>query len=122
MTVAATPIASTTGVCPNCGDVVAPGGRGRGKVFCRPKCRELFSNRAKTDGAPLYAFVMAWMETKHAKPGTREAEIRKVASREVGAMCKHFRERDAEEGRPPMSDYVETLTRDGGRYMDRTRR
>jgi hypothetical protein len=122
LTAAPALVPAVTDVCPNCGDTVQAGGRGRGRVFCRPKCRELFSNRSKTDGAALYAYVMAWQETRHAKPGTEEAEICRLASREVGAICRMLRDEGKAAGRPPMAKYVATLFRNGDRFMDRTRR
>lgn len=108
--------------CPNCGDTVAAGGRGRGRIFCRPKCRELFSARAKSEGAPLLAFVLASIETRHAKPGTREAEICRKARSEMTAIARDILDRRKAEGMPPAADYAETLLATGDRYMDRTRR
>ena len=114
--------ATTTGRCPNCGDDVQAGGRGRGRVFCRPRCRELFAARSKSEGAPLLAFVLAWTETRHAKPGTREADLCKAARSEVTAIARMLLDQRKADGMPPAADYVETLLRDGERYMDRTRR
>lgn len=124
---AATPVATTTGRCPNCGNDVEAGGRGRGRVFCpategRKACRELFANRAKSQGAPLLPLVLAWTETRHAKPGSREAEICKKARAEITAIARQFLDEAKAEGRPPAADYAETLFRSGERYMDRTRR
>lgn len=125
MTTAATaPIApaSVSGTCPNCGDVVEAGGRGRGRTFCRAKCRELFAARAKSEGAPLLAYVLAAIETRHAKPDTREAEICRQARSEMTAIARDILKRRKAEGMPPAADYVETLLATGERYMDRNRR
>lgn len=114
--------ATTTGRCPNCGDDVQSGGRGRGRVFCRTRCRELFAARSKSEGAPLLAYVLASIETRHAKPGTREAELCRQARSEMTAIARDILARRKADGMPPAADYVETLLATGERYMDRTRR
>jgi len=121
-----TPAASTvqplSTVCPNCGDTVEQGGRGRGRVFCRTKCRELFANRAKAEGAPLLAYVLCAIETRHAKAETREADLCRVARSEMTSIARGILSRRKADGMPPAADYVETLLATGDRYMDRTRR
>jgi len=114
--------ATVSGTCPNCGDTVEAGGRGRGRTFCRTRCRELFAARAKSEGAPLLAYVLASVETRHAKPGTREAEICRQARSEMTAIARDILNRRKADGMPPAADYVETLLATGERYMDRTRR
>ena len=114
--------ATVSGRCPNCGDDVAAGGRGRGRIFCRQRCRELFASRAKSEGAPLLPFVLAAIETRHAKPGTREAEICRQARSEMTAIARDILNRRKADGMAPAADYAETLLATGERYMDRTRR
>ena len=114
--------AIVSGRCPNCGVDVPPGGRGRGRVFHEKECREQFAARAKAQGAVLLPIFLAWMETRHAKPGTPEYQLCRDARKEATEMARSFREEAREAGRPPMHEYVATLFRDGERYMDRTRR
>lgn len=116
------PVASTEKHCPNCGDAVQPGGRGLGKVFCDKTCRVAFNNRAKAEGAVIVALVKCWLATRHAKPGTREADVCRRARRELTDIGRHLLERDAQAGRPPIVDYVEVLLAEGSIYADRARK
>lgn len=108
-------------VCPGCGAEFAPGGRGMGKVFCEDKCRTGFANRMKAEGGPLAAFIKAWTMTRHAKAGTREAEICRYARTQITQISSYLNDKDREAGRPPALDYVETLMQSGSNYMDRIR-
>lgn len=105
------PAPSMAKACPNCGDQVAPGGRGMGRTFCDADCRQAHNARTKARGAVIAPLAMAWMLTRHAKPGTTEWLTCKDARREVTAMCKIFNEEDAAAGRPPADEYARTLLR-----------
>lgn len=107
--------------CPNCAVTFPAGGRGLGKTFCSKDCRVAFNNRAKAEGAVMVALVKCWTLNRHAKPGTREAELCRQARTELTEIARLFLENDAAAGRPPVTDYVETLLRDT-LYMDRTRK
>lgn len=104
--------------CPGCGAQFPTGGRGLGKAFCSDPCRTGFHNRAKAEGGPMVALVKAWTMTRHAKPGTREAEICRYARSELTAIASHFNERDEAEGRSAV-DYVATLMDSGTIWADR---
>lgn len=115
---AQSPAPAATKVCPGCGAKFAPGGRGMGKAFCGDKCRTAFHARAKAEGGPMVALVKAWTMTRHAKPGTREAEICRYARSELTAIASYFNERDEAEGRSAV-DYVATLMDAGTIWADR---
>lgn len=108
-------------VCPNCGVKFPKGGRGLGKIHCSKECRVQFNNRAKAEGAVIVALVKAHHQLRHAKPGTREAEVCSMARRELAEITRMLIESDEEAGRPPLTDYVETLL-SATLYVDRTRK
>lgn len=70
----------------------------------------------------MAALVKAWTATRHAKPGTREAEICRYARSEITKIAQHFNEEDEESGRQSAIEYVDSLMRTGTFWMDRTRR
>lgn len=107
--------------CPNCGEGFPAGGRGLGKRFCGSKCRMEFNNRAKAEGAVVIALVKCWLDNRHAKSESREADLCRRARAELTEIGRAFLEADKEAGRPPVADYVEELLRDT-LYMDRTRK
>jgi endogenous inhibitor of DNA gyrase (YacG/DUF329 family) len=119
--------------CPNCGNAVEGRGRGMGKTFCSSTCRVDFSNRQKLEGQVVIALLKASMETRHASHDSedpeerRRARVCRAARRELTAIVKEFRGRDAAAGRGSVVDYVEQLLdidEDGkarNMYMDRTR-
>jgi endogenous inhibitor of DNA gyrase (YacG/DUF329 family) len=107
--------------CPNCGKDVPAGGRGLGRTFCSKDCRVSFNNRAKAEGAVVIALAKCWTHNRHAKPGTREAELCRRSRSELTEILRMMLDADAEAGRPPVTDYVETLLRDT-LYCDRTRK
>lgn len=107
--------------CPGCGGHVEEGGRGTGRVFCTSTCRTGFQNRMKAEGGVLAALIKAQTLTRHAKPGTREAEICSFARSQITQIAAYFNDRDEEEGRPSAVDYVGTLMDSGFIYMDRVR-
>lgn len=120
-TPAAAPAAQQSRVCPNCGVAFPAGGRGLGKTFCSKDCRVEFGNRSAAEGKVMAALVKCWLGNRHAKPGSREAELCRRARAELTEIGRTFIEADEEAGRPPICDYVETLLRDTI-YMDRTRK
>lgn len=109
-------------VCPGCGEHVTGYGRGNGKTFCGPTCRQGFNNRMKAEGAPIVALVKAWTETRHAKPGSEEAEVCRFARSQLTQIASQFNEADDEAGRPSAVAYVKTLMRSRTLYCDRTRK
>lgn len=121
LTTAATPLAPLSARCPNCGDTVPAGGRGRGRVFCRTRCRELFAARSKSEGAPILLPFLTWMETRHATPGTEAAELCREARREATAIARDLLKARAKAGMPPAREYFATLVASGERFMDRRR-
>lgn len=59
--------------------------------------------------------------TRHAKAGTREAEINRYARRELTEMAKRFNEADRADDRGAVLDYVGALMDAGAKYIDRAR-
>lgn len=108
--------------CPNCGGHFAAGGRGLGKTFCSSDCRMAFNNRAKAEGSVIIALAKCWTQNRHAKPGTREAELCRQSRSELTEILRMMLDADEEAGRPPVADYVETLFASGTLYVDRTRK
>jgi hypothetical protein len=92
-----------------------------GKVFCSKDCRVAFNNRAKAEGAVMVALVKAWTLNRHAKPGTREADICRRARSELTEIARMFVDADKDAGRPPVTDYVEKLL-ENTLYVDRSRK
>lgn len=120
-TVSAAPAPVPARLCPNCGHDVPAGGRGLGRTFCSKDCRVAFNNRAKAEGAVIIALAKCWTANRHAKPDTREADLCRRARSELTEILRMMCDADAEAGRPPVADYVETLLRDT-MYCDRTRK
>jgi hypothetical protein len=92
-----------------------------GKTFCTKDCRVAFNNRAKAEGAVIITYAKAWTQNRHAKPGTREAEICRRARSELTEILRMMLDADEAAGRPPIGDYAEQLMRDT-LYCDRTRK
>lgn len=113
--------ATESKVCPNCGGTFAKGGRGMGKTFCSKDCRTAFNNRAKAEGAVIVNLVKAHHQLRHAKPGTRDAEVCAVARRELAEIVRMMLDEDEAQGRPKLTDYVEGLLANT-LYCDRTRK
>jgi hypothetical protein len=109
-------------ICPNCGDEFPQGGRGLGKRFCSSSCRTAFANRQKAEGAVMASLVKCWLANRHAKPGSREAELCRKARAELTEIGRMFIDADEEAGRPPVADYVEALFSDDTLYIDRSRK
>lgn len=107
--------------CPGCGDHFPAGGRGLGKTFCTDACRRAFHAACKTEGGPLAPLVKAWHATRHAKPGTREAEICRFARGQITEMARMFLDADEEAGRDAIA-YVGQLMDSGFQFADRCKR
>lgn len=107
--------------CPGCGQPFAPGGRGQGKRYCSDPCRRAFHAATVADGQPLAPLVQAWIKTRHAKPGSREAEICRYARQQITEIAGIQIERHEDAGRDPVA-FVAALMDSGTRYIDRTRK
>ncbi len=75
----------------------------------------------KGEGQVLAPLVKAWNATRHAKPGTREAEICRFARQQITQISNAFTDRDRDEGRPTAVDYVGGLMDSGYMWIDRRR-
>lgn len=104
--------------CPGCGCEFEPGGRGMGKTFHSDECRKAFHNLHIAQGKPIIALVKAHHATRHAKPGTREAEICRFARNQIAEIVRGQLEGDEEAGRDVVA-YVGTLMDSGVLYADR---
>jgi endogenous inhibitor of DNA gyrase (YacG/DUF329 family) len=107
--------------CPECGIEVQPGGRGLGRTFCSKEHRLTFFARWKGRGAVIGPLMAAQNETRHAKPGTREAAVCSYARSEMTQAATIFNQQDEDAGRPAAWLYVEALMLSGTRYVDRMR-
>lgn len=112
--------ATETRTCPGCGGCFPAGGRGLGKSFCTDTCRKAFHAIHRAEGFPLAPMVKAWHATRHAKPGTREAEICKFARNQLTQMARTFLDEDEESGRDVVA-YVGGLMESGSLWCDRRR-
>lgn len=106
--------------CPGCGVEFPVGGRGMGRTFHSDACRLDFRNAHIAEGSPLAPLIKAWHATRHAKAGTREAEICSFARRELAEMARLFLDRDADAGRDTVA-YAGMLMDSGYRYIDKAR-
>ena len=107
--------------CPGCGGRIEGAGRGLGKSFCAASCRQGFHNRQKAEGATIAALTKAWQATRHAKAGTREAEVCRFARQELTALAGHWNDQDEAAGRPSAVEYVAGLMESGAIWADRVR-
>lgn len=105
--------------CANCNKTFTPAREWAS--FCSAPCRTGFANRMKSEGGPLAPLVKAWNATRHAKPGTEEAEVCRFARSEITAISRLLNEADAAEDRASAVDYVKGLMASGTRFMDRRR-
>lgn len=92
-----------------------------GKTFCSTDCRKAFHNAHRVDGFPLAPMIKAWHATRHAKPGSREAEICRFARGQVTEMARMFLDRDEDAGRDVVA-YIGGLMDSGELYIDRAER
>jgi len=90
--------------------------------FCSPSCRTAFANRMKSEGGPLAPLVKAWNATRHAKPGTEEAEVCRFARSQITAISRLLNEGDAKAERASAVDYVKGLMASGVKWSDPGRR
>lgn len=107
-------------ICPGCGSEFPAGGRGMGKSFCSDPCRKAFHAVHRAEGFPLAPLVKAWHATRHAKAGSREAEICRFARGQITEIARVFLESDAVAGRDAVA-YVGTLMDSGMLWVDRRR-
>lgn len=114
------PVAAPERKCVGCGHSFQP--RREWSTFCSTPCRTGFSARMKARGGPLAPLVLAWNATRHAKPGTPEAEVCRYARSEITAIAGMFLDEDEEAGRASAVEYIKTLMASGTLYMDRARR
>ena len=91
------------------------------KRFCSAACRKTWNNRQTVRGGPVMPILQAWHMTRHAKPGTREAEINRYARRELTSIASIFNEQDREAGRMSPLDVVGALMDSASLYVDRVR-
>jgi hypothetical protein len=91
-----------------------------GKKFCSDACRKALHSVHISQGVPLAALVKAWHATRHAKPGSREAEICRFARGQITEMARTFLDEDEEAGRNVVA-YVESLMDSGTLWCDRRR-
>ena len=120
MGLCSTPLAQT--LCAACGAAFEGAGRGLGKIFCTDPCRRAFHARMKGEGGTLAALVKAWAATRHAKAGTREAEICRYARRELTAIAQRHNAGDSQAGRASAVAYVGALMDAGTLWADRLQR
>jgi hypothetical protein len=92
-----------------------------GKRFCSAACRRQFHMAAQIDGAVLAPLVKAWVKTRHAKPGTRNAAICTFARQQLTQIAGVQFDRDAEAGRDPVA-LVGAMMDSGTLYIDRKRK
>lgn len=107
--------------CPGCGADVQSGGRGLGKVFCTNQCRQRYNNWLKIIGGPMAILIMAWEETRHAKPGSQEAEVCRFARSQMTMIAKEANDGLRTSGRPPATAMVTRMIKSGSLWTDRKR-
>jgi hypothetical protein len=106
--------------CDECGQVFQP--TRKASRFCTTNpCKLAFQSRQLAQGAPLVPLVKAWAATRHAKPGTREAEINRYARREMTAIAGLFNADDRKADRGDVLAYVGALMDSNSLYIDRRR-
>ena len=104
--------------CPGCSVEIEGSGRGLGKVFHDATCRRKFHALHKSEGGVLAPLIKAANATRHAKDGTREAEICRWARGQIAQITRMFLDRDEDEGRDVVA-YVGSLMDSGSLYIDR---
>jgi len=98
-----------------------------GQRFCNPTrakvspCAKAWGARNTARGGPVLPLLQAWAMTRHAKPGTREADINRYARREITAIAKLFNEQDQADDRGSVLDYVGALMDSASLFVDRIR-
>lgn len=110
-------------ICAQCGDRFNPGRIGQ--RFCNPKsarvapCALAWGRVNTARGGPVVPVLQAWAMTRHAKPGTREAEINRYARRFLTDAARHMNAQDAESPRASVLEYVGGLMDSREIYADR---
>lgn len=102
--------------CPECQTAFTPK-RDHGR-FCQPSCGKAWNNRHTAKGGPLAQLVKAWLATRHAKPGTRDAEICRYARAELTRMGRDLLDDDTAHDRD-VTDVVGAMMDAGESYADR---
>lgn len=87
--------------CPECATTFTPR-REHGR-FCQPACAKAWNNRNVAQGGPMVQLVKAWLQTRHAKPGTREADICRYARAELTRLGRQYLDDDAAHDRDPLA-------------------
>jgi len=105
--------------CAECGSLFVPG-RETAR-FCAEACRKAWGNRNTGRGGSVVPILQAWGMTRHAKPGTREAEINRYARRELTDMARTLNGEDKAAGRASVLDYVGALMDARVMFVDRKR-
>lgn len=112
-------------VCVQCGSRFLPGRAGQ--RFCNPNrarvapCALAWGMVNTARGGPIVPILQAWAMTRHAKPGTREAEINRYARRFLTDAARHMNAQDAESPRASVLEYVGGLMDSREIYADRVR-
>lgn len=107
--------------CLECGESFVP--NRPQQVFCKPKCKTAFQNRAAVDGRAIIALAKAWRLSRNAKKGSPNRALGAAAFGQMITTLDNMLERDRSEGRTPQMafDYVRSLFWDGRDWRDRAR-
>lgn len=84
-------------------------------------CATAWGNRNTSRGGAVVPIMLAWAMTRHAKSGTREADINRYARRELTAMARDMIDEDKAEDRGSVLEYVGALMDSRAQYVDRKR-
>ena len=87
--------------------------------YCSSDCGKAWNNRNTTRGGPVMQILQAWHDTRHAKPGTREAEINRYARRELTTIAGLFNKADRSRKGQSAVDYVGGLMDARVLYVDK---
>jgi hypothetical protein len=111
--------------CAECATPFAPARAGQ--RFCNPTkakvspCARRWGARNLGRGSPVVPLLQAWGATRHAKAGTREADINRYARRELTTIARLYNDEDAAEGRADALAFVGTLMDQNSMFIDRKR-
>ncbi len=105
--------------CPRCGDGFTP--KRYNQRFCTKGCKSANDNQRLTDGFAMEALVKAWIGTRHAPKGSREAELCRTARRELTQLASALIKRDRENGRAPAHDFIAAMDEAASMVLDRVK-
>lgn len=105
----------TPGKCAYC---AAPFESARVKRFCSEKHRRAFASLNEKRGAIVMPYLMAWITGKGGG-NTPPHPVAGWAMKELTGIVRGFIDEDRGEGRPPATDYAESLKASGFLYFDR---